>query len=156
MDGQVGPIASSKRDTSSIRWTIRRAAGRRMSRCQAPTAKRRWSGTSTSAPRSSSSGSGPTAASAKNPTQWPGTGKIGDPVFDTFMKSQVQFAGATGTLTTAAGVALLDMIGTQVILFTHSQGGGFGFEMTEQRPQQVPLMVALEPGGPQFGGVDTA
>ena len=93
---------------------------------------------------------------AKNHTQWPGTGKIGDPVFDTFMKSQVQFAGGTGTLTRDAGIALLDMIGTQVILFTHSQGGGFGFEMTEQRSQQVPLMVALEPGGPQFGGVDTA
>jgi pimeloyl-ACP methyl ester carboxylesterase len=93
---------------------------------------------------------------AKNHMQWPGAGRIGDPVFDNFMKSQVQFAGATGALTRDAGVALLDMIGTPVILFTHSQGGGFGFDMTEQRPNQVPLMVALEPGGPQFGGADTA
>ena len=93
---------------------------------------------------------------AKNHMQWPGAGKIGEPIFDTFMKSQVQFAGATGALTPAAGVALLDMIGSPVILFTHSQGGGFGFEITEQRPNQVPLMVALEPGGPQFGNVDTA
>ena len=31
-----------------------------------------------------------------NHTQWPGTGKMGDPVFDFFMKTQVQFAGATG------------------------------------------------------------
>jgi pimeloyl-ACP methyl ester carboxylesterase len=93
---------------------------------------------------------------AKNHTQWPGAGKIGDPVFDTFMRSQVQFAGGTGALTRDAGIALLDMIGTQVVMFTHSQGGGFGFDITEARSQQVPLMVALEPGGPQFGGVDTA
>lgn len=93
---------------------------------------------------------------AKNHNQWPGAGKIGDPVFDAYMRSQVQFAGATGTLTRDAGIALLDMIGTQVVMFTHSQGGGFGFDITEARAQQVPLMVALEPGGPQFGGVDTA
>ena len=89
-------------------------------------------------------------------TQWPGAGKVGDPVFDFYMKSQVQFAQATGGMTPAAGVALLDMIGGPVIMFTHSQGGGFGFDITEQRASQVPLMVALEPGGPQFGGADTA
>lgn len=93
---------------------------------------------------------------AKNHNQWPGAGKMGDPIFDFFMKTQVQFAGATGALTPPAGIALLDMIGGPVILFTHSQGGGFGFEITEQRPNLVPLMVALEPGGPQFGSVDTA
>ena len=43
------------------------------------------------------------------------------------------------------------MIGTPVILFTHSQGGGFGFEITEARPQLVKAMVTIEPGGPQFG-----
>ena len=70
-----------------------------------------------------------------NHTQWPGTGKMGDPIFDTFMKTQVQFAGATGHLVRPAGIALLEMIGTPVILFTHSQGGGFGFDITESRPQ---------------------
>ena len=59
-----------------------------------------------------------------NHTQWPGAGKVGDPIFDFFMKSQVQFANATGALTPSAGVALLDMINTPVIVFTHSQGGG--------------------------------
>src|SRR5258706_14501204 len=48
------------------------------------------------------------------------------------------------------------MIGTPVIMFTHSQGGGVGFEVTEQRPKLVHAMVAIEPGGPQFGGVNTA
>jgi pimeloyl-ACP methyl ester carboxylesterase len=43
-----------------------------------------------------------------------------------------------------------------VILFAHSQGGGIAFEATEARPQFVKAMVSLEPGGPQFGNVDTA
>ena len=30
-----------------------------------------------------------------NHTQWPGTGKMGDPIFDTFIRTQVQFAGAS-------------------------------------------------------------
>ncbi|HLG58151.1 MAG TPA: alpha/beta fold hydrolase [Vicinamibacterales bacterium] len=91
-----------------------------------------------------------------NHTQWPGTGKMGDPIFDSFIKTQVQSAGATGTLTVPAGIALLDMINSPVILFTHSQGGGFGFEITEARPKLVKAMVTVEPGGPQFGGADTA
>ena len=93
---------------------------------------------------------------AKNHTQWPGAGRRGDPIFDAFMKSQVQSAGQSATLARDAGIALLDAIGTQVIMFTHSMGGGIGFDIAEQRAKQVPLMVALEPGGPQFGGADTA
>ena len=89
-------------------------------------------------------------------TQWPGAGKMGDPVFDFFMKTQVQFAAATAQLVRPAGIALLETIGTPVILFTHSQGGGFGFDITEARPQLVRAMITGEPGGPQFGNVDTA
>jgi pimeloyl-ACP methyl ester carboxylesterase len=91
-----------------------------------------------------------------NHTQWPGAGKIGDPVFDNFMKSQVQSAGASTGLARDATLALLDTIGNPVILFAHSQGGGIAFETTEARPQLVKAMVSLEPGGPQFGNVDTA
>ena len=91
-----------------------------------------------------------------NHTQWPGAGKMGDPVFDSFMKTQVQFAGGTGQLMRSASVKLLEAIGSPVILFTHSQGGGFGFDLTEARPDLVKIMVTAEPGGPQFGGADTA
>jgi pimeloyl-ACP methyl ester carboxylesterase len=91
-----------------------------------------------------------------NHTQWPGSGKMGDPVFDNFIRSQVQFAGASPALAVEAGKALLDMIGTPVILLTHSQGGGIGFDLTEARPNLVKAMVTIEPGGPQFGNVDTA
>ena len=91
-----------------------------------------------------------------NHTQWPGSGKIGDPSFDNFMKTQVQFAGASPALARDAGMVLLEMIGTPVILLTHSQGGGIGFDLTEARPNLVKAMVTVEPGGPQFGNVDTA
>ena len=89
-------------------------------------------------------------------TQWPGEGKVGDPVFDTFNKSQVQFAGASTALAREATVELLDTIGTPVILLTHSQGGGIGWDVAEQRPDLVHGIVTVEPGGPQIGGANTA
>ena len=91
-----------------------------------------------------------------NHSQWPGTGKKGDPIFDNFIKTQVQFAGASTTLALDAGMALLDTIGTPVILLTHSQGGGIGFDLTEAKPELVKAMITVEPGGPQIGGVNTA
>ena len=91
-----------------------------------------------------------------NHTQWPGTGKMGDPIFDAFIRSQVQSAGASPQLAIDAGVALLDAIGVPVILLTHSQGGGIGFDVAEDRPQLVKAMVTVEPGGPQIGNVNTA
>ena len=91
-----------------------------------------------------------------NHTQWPGTGKIGDPIFDAFVRTQVQSAAASPQLAIEASVALLDMIGAPVILLTHSQGGGIGFDVTEDRPQWVKAMVTVEPGGPQIGNVNTA
>src|SRR2546423_14787706 len=72
-----------------------------------------------------------------NHTQWPGSGKIGDPIFDTFIRSQVQFAGASIDLARDASIALLETIATPVILLTHSQGGGLGFDVTEARPKLV-------------------
>ena len=95
-------------------------------------------------------------------TQWPSDspkkGTMGDPVFDNFIKGQVQFVqGQTqAQLAVPAGIALLDRIGTPVILITHSQGGGIGFNVADARPKLVAGMVAIEPGGPQIGVVDTA
>lgn len=85
-----------------------------------------------------------------NHTQWPGTGKKGDPIFDAFAKMQVQFleAGARASqMYLDATVALLDTIGTPVILFTHSRGGGVGWSATEARPKLVKAIVTSEPGG---------
>jgi pimeloyl-ACP methyl ester carboxylesterase len=93
-------------------------------------------------------------------TQWPSDspkkGMVGDPIFDNFAKGQVQFVNNQAELAVPAGVALLDQIATPVILITHSQGGGIGFNVADQRPKLIAGMVAIEPGGPQIGTVDTA
>jgi pimeloyl-ACP methyl ester carboxylesterase len=87
-----------------------------------------------------------------------GTGRIGDKIFDDFNKTQVQFLGGLRqeTMTRDANVALLDMIGTPVILLTHSQGGGFGWTIADRRPNLVKAIVTLEAAGPPIKGVDTA
>src|SRR5580704_14510768 len=99
---------------------------------------------------------------AKKYTQWPSEapnkGKMGDPVFDNFAKTQVQFlAGAKqDELSLDAHVALLDRIGTPVILITHSQGGAFGFQTADARPKLVKAILTAEPAGPPIENVDTA
>ena len=82
-----------------------------------------------------------------NHTQWPGTGKIGDPVFYTFVKSQVQFAQTATAQAGLAALKLLDTIGSPVIIFAHSQGGGVAYGVAEARPNQVKGMIIAEPGG---------
>jgi pimeloyl-ACP methyl ester carboxylesterase len=85
-------------------------------------------------------------------TQWPGTGKPGDPTFDAFFSSQVQFlvnGSASEDLNTKAYSALLDKIGA-AHLITHSQAGTFGWRIGDARPDLVKSIVALEPMGPPF------
>ena len=54
---------------------------------------------------------------------------MGDPVFDNFIKGQMQYVNNQAALAVPAGIALLDRIGKPVILLTHSQGGGIGFDV---------------------------
>ncbi len=85
-------------------------------------------------------------------TQWPGTGRRGDPVFDAFYASQVQSLASdseTQELAKAAGAALLDRIGPAVVV-THSQAGLLGWVIAEARPALVKAIVAIEPSGPPF------
>ncbi|PNP82739.1 hypothetical protein FNYG_03970 [Fusarium nygamai] len=86
-------------------------------------------------------------------TQWPGTGKRGDPVFDAFYASNVQFINnATYQQETvqAAGAALLDKIGKPVILLGHSQGGMMPILVADARPKLTKGLILLEPSGPPF------
>ena len=56
---------------------------------------------------------------AKLHTQWPGTGQRGDPTFDQFYASQVQYIGSgavTQELNRDAGAALLDKIGPAIVM----------------------------------------
>src|SRR5579864_177741 len=66
--------------------------------------------------------------------QFPGSGLMGDPIFDEFSKTQVQFLGGGGPasqdeLSRDAFVALLDMIKNPVVILSHSQGGTVGWLM---------------------------
>jgi len=99
---------------------------------------------------------------AKNYTQWPSDapnrGKMGDPVFDNFAKTQVQYLAGTNQdkLNLDAHVALLERIGIPVILVTHSQGGSFGWQVADARPKLVKAIITAEPAGPPIQTVDTA
>jgi pimeloyl-ACP methyl ester carboxylesterase len=86
-------------------------------------------------------------------TQWPGTGLEGDPFFDQYYASQVQWNRNgvwTQTVAQAAGAALLDRIG-QAIVVTHSQSGTFGFLIADKRPNLVKGVVTVEGGGTPRG-----
>lgn len=90
-------------------------------------------------------------------TQWPGDnnatiGRKGDPIFDAFYASVVQFAASevsVQTMMQKAGAALLDKIGASILL-THSQSGSFGWLLADVRPNLVKGIVAIEPKGPPF------
>ena len=89
---------------------------------------------------------------AKLHTQWPGSGRQGDPVFDAFYATQVVSLASdaeTQTLAQKAGAALLDRIGPAILL-THSQSGLLGWVIAEARPQLVKAIVTIEPSGPPF------
>ncbi|EEQ27520.1 hypothetical protein McanMca71_000035 [Microsporum canis] len=90
---------------------------------------------------------------AKLHTQWPGSGVMGDPIFDAYYASTVQFLEdqiLQETTIQAAGAALLDRIGRPVILLTHSQATAHGWLVADARPELVHSIIALEPAGPPF------
>lgn len=90
---------------------------------------------------------------SKRHTQWPGSGLMGDPIFDAYYASTVQFLTSDAyqqTTMRQAGAALLDKIGRPVILISHSQGGFLGWHIVDKRPHLVHSVIALEPGGPPF------
>jgi len=85
-------------------------------------------------------------------SQWPGSGKIGDPALDQFMAAQgpaLADLAETQLLAAKAGSELLDRTGP-AILITHSMGGPCGWAIAEARPDLVAGIVAIEPLGPPF------
>jgi pimeloyl-ACP methyl ester carboxylesterase len=87
-------------------------------------------------------------------TQWPGEGpnkgKMGDPVFDAFAKTEIPvlLGGKVEQYTTDALVQLLDMIGQPVILLLHSGVAASGWELADARPKLIKGIVAAEPVAP--------
>ncbi|KAF5546602.1 adenylosuccinate lyase [Fusarium mexicanum] len=90
---------------------------------------------------------------AVNHTQWPGSGVRGDPVFDAFYSSNVEFVDNTTyqqTSVQAAGAALLDRIGKPAVLLGHSQGSFMPTLIADMRPNLTKSIVLLEAAGPPF------
>jgi pimeloyl-ACP methyl ester carboxylesterase len=78
---------------------------------------------------------------------------MGDPYFDAYYSSNVQFLSSAieqQTTVKAAGVSLLDRIGKPVILLSHSQGGLMPWLIADARPELTKAIVSLEPTGPPF------
>lgn len=86
-------------------------------------------------------------------TQWPGNGTMGDPIFDAFYSSNVQFvlnATYQQASVQAAGALLLDRIARPVVLLGHSQGGLMPPLIADARPGLARALILLEPTGPPF------
>lgn len=65
---------------------------------------------------------------AKLHTQWPGTGRMGDPTFEQFYRAQVQFQAdrfISEEQNAQAYSALVDIVGDCYVI-SHSQGGAYG------------------------------
>lgn len=91
---------------------------------------------------------------AKFHTQWPGTGVMGDAIFDRFYASGVQMIRShpiAEAAAQAAFAALLDRIGEPVIFLSHSNSGGIPLLVADIRPHLVKMIVSIEPKGPPFG-----
>lgn len=91
---------------------------------------------------------------AKKYTEWPSEapnkGKMGDPVFDSFARSEVDSAVGPGVekMITDALLALADLIGQPVILLLHSGVATSGWELADARPKLIKGIVAVEPVAP--------
>ncbi|RFU33828.1 hypothetical protein B7463_g2504, partial [Scytalidium lignicola] len=89
---------------------------------------------------------------AKLHTQWPGSGKRGDPIFDAFYASQVGHLSdykKVEQLFHPAAQALLVKIGPSYLV-THSQSGALGWHVADNYPDLMKGIIALEPHGPPF------
>lgn len=77
---------------------------------------------------------------------------MGDPIFDAYYSSTVQYI-KNDTMAEigmqAAGAALLDIIGP-AILVSHSQAGLFPWLLADSRPDIVKAILSIEPTGPPF------
>lgn len=93
-------------------------------------------------------------------TQWPSDspnkGKIGDPVFDYFAKTELGFPSADDMEPLAADdlVQLVDLIGKPVILLLHSRLATSGWLLADARPKLIKGIIAAEPWGPPIENME--
>ena len=91
---------------------------------------------------------------AKKYTQWPSDapnkGKMGDPVFDYFAKTELQSVANPNNaqIIVDSVVQLLDLIGQPVVLMVNSGVASSGWVVADARPKMVKGILAAEPVAP--------
>jgi pimeloyl-ACP methyl ester carboxylesterase len=91
---------------------------------------------------------------AKKYMQWPSDatnkGKMGDPVFDYFAKTELQSVSNPNNaqIITDTVVQLLDLIGQPVVLMVNSGVASSGWVIADARPKLIKGIVAVEPVAP--------
>ncbi len=91
---------------------------------------------------------------AKKYTQWPSDapnkGKMGDPVFDYFAKTELQSVANPNNaqIITDTVIQLLDLIGQPVVLMVNSGVASSGWVIADARPKLVKGILAAEPVAP--------
>ncbi len=89
-------------------------------------------------------------------TQWPGSGEADDPATLQLAQSQlpaIEDFTTQQVLNRDALLALLEKIGPAILL-VHSQAGAFGWPVADARPDLVKAILAIEPNGPPFHGLE--
>jgi pimeloyl-ACP methyl ester carboxylesterase len=89
-------------------------------------------------------------------TQWPGSGATDDPAAQQLAQSQlpaIEDFTTQQVLNRDALLALLGRIGPAILL-VHSQAGAFGWPVADARPDLVKAILAIEPNGPPFHGLE--
>jgi len=89
-------------------------------------------------------------------TQWPGSGEPEDPAALQLAQSQlpaIEDFTMQQVLNRDALLALLDRIGPAILL-VHSQAGAFGWPVADAKPDLVKAVLAIEPNGPPFYGIE--
>jgi len=89
-------------------------------------------------------------------TQWPGSGEPDDPAAQQLAQSQLPAIASFAeqqVLNRDALLALLERIGPAILL-VHSQAGAFGWPVADARPDLVKAILAIEPNGPPFHGLE--
>ena len=86
-------------------------------------------------------------------TEWPSEarnkGKIGDPVFDYYAKTELQhILGYQENLFSDALIRLLDLIGKPVIMLVNSGYAPSGWVAADARPKLIKGIIAVEPWEP--------
>lgn len=86
-------------------------------------------------------------------TQWPSNspqkGKVGDPVFDYYAETELQYiAGYQEKLFSQDLIQLLDLIGKPVIMLVNSGFAPSGWVAADARPKLIKAIIGAEPWAP--------